>query len=137
SQPSLMVYVDMDSPRLSETEGDAVFLPHGGYSPYLESVIQTLDYVQYGNELNENFMAALLELELLEVVVLEVTLKNGEQNNITGLYTINEEKLSALSAEHLGLLMSKGYLEFIYMALASQSNVAKLIARIEKKIQQQ
>mgnify|MGYP001546654399 FL=1 len=53
---SHMVYVDMDSPRLSETTGDAVFLPHGGYSPYLESVVDLLEYIQYGTELSESFV---------------------------------------------------------------------------------
>lgn len=137
SEPSRMVYVDMSSPRISETEGEPVFLPHGGYSPYLDTVVDVLEYIQYGSELNERFVDELLRHELLEVVNIEITLKNGEQNNLTGLYTINEDKLSALDAGVAADLHSKGYLEFIYMVLSSHSNMPKLIARIEQRLQQQ
>lgn len=133
-QPSKMVYIDMDSPRVSESEGDAVFLPHGGYSPYLESVVDLLDYIQYGTELNEQFADALLAHELLETVALEITLKNGERNNLTGLYTIHEDKLNSLPGNAVAELHGKGFIECIYMVLASHANMIKLIARIEAKM---
>lgn len=136
-QASRMVYVDMDSPRISETQGEPVFLPHGGYSPYLESVVDLLEYIQYGTELNEQFATALLAHELLEVVSLEITLKNGERNNLSGLYTINEDKLAGLSGAAVAALHSKGYMEFIYMMLASHANVLKLIARLEARLANQ
>ncbi|MCE3252896.1 MAG: multidrug transporter [Cellvibrio sp.] len=136
NQPGRMVYVDMDSPRVNETQGDAVFLPHGGYSAYLDSVVELLKYIQYGTELNERFIDVLLHYELLEVVTLEITLKNGNRNNLAGFYTINEEKLNALDGNAVSDLHSKGLLQFIYMMLASHSNVVKLIARIETRIQQ-
>lgn len=134
-QAQRMVYVDMDSPRVNERQGDAVFLPHGGYSPYLESIVDLLEYSQYGTELNERFVDALLQYELLEVVRLEITLKSGEKNNLTGFYTINEDKLLALDGNSVAALHNKGYLEFIYMVLASHANVAKLITRIEARLQ--
>ena len=134
NQPSRMVYVDMDSPRVNETEGEPVFLPHGGYSPYLESMVDLLEYIQYGTDLNEQFVGTLLANELLEVVTLEITLKNGERHNLAGLYTINEDKLSGLAGGVVADLHSKGFMECIYMVLASHSNVIKLIARIEEKL---
>lgn len=137
NQPSRMVYVDMDSPRVSNTAGEAVFLPHGGYSPYLESIVDVLEYIQYGTELNEIFGDVLLQHELLEVVSLEITLKNGSRNNLAGLYTINEEKLNALDGNVVAGFHTKGYLEFIYMVLASHANVMKLIARLEALLQNQ
>lgn len=133
-QASRMVYVDMDSPRISETQGEPVFLPHGGYSPYLESMVDLLEYIQYGTDLNEQFIQALLANELLEIVTLEITLKNGEQNNLAGMYTINEEKLAALSGAAIAELHNKGFVEYIYMVLASHSNMIKLIARVEERI---
>ncbi len=137
TQPSRMVYVDMDSPRVSNTAGEAVFLPHGGYSPYLESIVDVLEYIQYGTELNEIFGDALLQHELLEMVSLEITLKNGSRNNLAGLYTINEEKLNALDGNVVAGFHTKGYLEFIYMVLASHANVMSLIARLEARLQNQ
>jgi hypothetical protein len=131
---SRMVYVDMDSPRLSQTGGEPVFLPQGGYSPYLEGVIELLEYIQYGTELTERFVDELLQYDLLESITLEITLKNGENNKITGFYTINEDKLAALDAAAVVSLHNKGYMEFIYMLLASHSNVLKLINRLEARL---
>ncbi len=136
-QPSRLVYVDMDSPRLSEVAGDPVFLPHGGYSPYLETMVELLEYIQYGTELNEQFVDMLLASELLEVVALEITLKSGEQNNLAGLYTINEDKLNGLVGSAVAELHAKGFLECIYMVLASHANVLKLIARVEARLSTQ
>lgn len=136
-QPSRLVYVDMDSPRLSEVAGDPVFLPHGGYSPYLETMVELLEYIQYGTELNEQFVDLLLANELLEVVTLEITLKSGEQNNLAGLYTINEDKLNGLAGSTVAELHAKGFLECIYMVLASHANVLKLIARVEARLSTQ
>lgn len=136
-QASSLVYVDMDSPRVNEVAGDPVFLPHGGYSPYLESMVDLLEYIQYGTELNDHFVDVLLANELLEVVTLEITLKNGERNNLAGLYTINEDKLNGLVGSAVAELHAKGFLECIYMVLASQANVLKLIARIEAKLSAQ
>jgi hypothetical protein len=133
-QSSKMVYVDMDSPRISESQGDTVFLSHGGYSPYLENIVDLLDYIQYGAELNEQFTDTLLAHELLEIVSLEITLKNGERNNLAGLYTINEDKLNTLVGSVVAELHNKGFLEYVYMVLASHSNMIKLISRIEEKI---
>jgi hypothetical protein len=137
NQPSRMVYVDMDSPRVNESVGEPVFLPHGGYSPYLESIVDLLEYIQYGTELNDQFIDVLLAYELLEVVTLEITLKNGERNNLAGLYTINEDKLSGLAGGAVADLHTKGFMECIYMVLASHSNVIKLIARVEAKLSSQ
>ena len=131
---SRMVYVDMDSPRLSQTGGEPVFLPQGGYSPYLEGVIELLEYIQYGTELTERFVDELLQYDLLESITLEITLKNGENNKITGFYAINEDKLAALDAAAVVSLHNKGYMEFIYMLLASHSNVLKLINRLEARL---
>lgn len=137
NQQNRMVYVDMDSPRVSESKGERVFLPHGGYSLFLEKMVAVLEYIQYGTDLSELFITELLNYDLLEVVTLDITLKNGERNNLTGLYTINEEKLSALTGSVVADLHSKGYLELIYMLLASHSNVVKLIARLEARLQNQ
>lgn len=136
-QPSRLVYVDMESPRVNEVVGDPVFLPHGGYSPYLETMVDLLEYIQYGTELNEQFADLLLANELLEVVTLEITLKSGERNNLAGLYTIDEDKLSGLAGGAVAELHAKGFLECIYMVLASHANVLKLIARVEARISAQ
>ena len=122
-----VVYVDMDSPRVSQTEGEAVFLQHGGSSPYLEHINSVLLSIHEGHEDNKAFSQALAKLELLEPFVLEVTLRNQSKQKLSGFYTINEKALQQLQGDALVALHSKGYLEQTYMAIASVTNMRTLI----------
>ncbi len=128
------VYVDMDSPRISEDEGEAVFLEHGGYSPYLNSILELLEFIQYGIELNKRLSTVMVKNELLEVINLKITLTDGNSLTVSGFYTINEEKLASLPGDFVAELHSSGYLQYLHMVLASHSNVAKLVKLEEKKL---
>jgi len=46
---------------------------------------------------------------------------------MSGFYTINEESLAGLTGDDLVILNNNGHLEPIYMAIASMSNIPKLI----------
>jgi len=129
----LTVHVDLDSPRLSTTAGEPVFLPHGGTTPYLERVNSVLLAIHDGLASIPAFVAALLEHGLLESFVLDVELAGGSQNRLAGFYTINEERFAALSGEALGRLHGAGYLLPIAMAIASLSNFRDLIERQNRR----
>lgn len=124
-----VVHVDMDSPRISESEGEAVFLEHGGLSEYLNHINSVLSTIHEGVELDAAFINALLEFELLESFTLDVELKDGSKYRMAGFYTINEEKLGELDGEALAKLHHDGHLQPIYMAVASLSNIRDLIER--------
>jgi hypothetical protein len=125
----LMVHVDLDNPRCSDSEGEPVFLPHGGTSEFLEQVTSTLLTIHQGLQATPLFMSALLSLELLESFVLDVTLDDGTQGRLAGFYTIHEERLARLDDKTLGELHRAGYLQAIFMAVASLSNFRALIER--------
>jgi hypothetical protein len=125
----LMIHVDLDSPRLSTTEGEPLFLSYGGSSEHLERVSRVLRTIHDGLETSQGFIEALLHLELLESFVLDIELDDGSQNRLAGFYTIHEERLAALSAEQLERLHKVGYLQAIYMAVASLSQFRALIDR--------
>jgi len=125
----LMVHVDLDSPRCSTDSGEAVFLPHGGTTDFLESVNSTLLTLHQGLQATPLFMSALLSLELLESFVLDVELDDGTQGRLAGFYAIHEERLAKLEASVLGELHRAGYLQAIFMAVASLSNFRALIER--------
>lgn len=125
----LMVHVDTDSPRCSDSEGEPVFLPHGGTTEFLEQVNSTLLSLHQGLQATPLFMSALLSLELLESFVLDVELDDGTQGRLAGFYTIHEERLARLEASVLGELHRAGYLQAIFMAVASLSNFRALIER--------
>ena len=125
----LMIHIDVDSPRISTTEGEPIFLPHGGMSPYLENVNSILLTIHEGMGANGAFIEALEKHELLEGFSLDITLDDGSQNRLAGFYTINEERLAALDGAAIASLHKDGWLAAIYFQIASLSNFRALIDR--------
>lgn len=125
----LMVHVDLDSPRISSTDGEAVFREHGGTTAFLEQMNSTLLAIHQGLLATPAFVEALLVNELLESFVLDVELDDGSQGRLAGFYTINEERLAALGGDALARLHQAGHLQAIYMAVASLSQFRALIER--------
>lgn len=122
-----VIHLNTAHPKVSRTSGEALFLEFGGQSPYLQHVAEQLETLHHGMTDAKQFSQQLLALELIESFVLDVTLNNGQQHSLHGFYTINEPRLAQLSAEQLMQLQQAGYLEAIYMMLASQSQFARLI----------
>lgn len=129
-----VVTIDMDHPRVNTEEGEPVFLPSGGSSPYLDYVTSVLMSIHQGHEERQHFTEQLLNHELVEPFQLSITFENGSSQTIEGLYTINEDRLRELPAETAGKLHSQGYLQHIYMMLASIANIRQLIKRKEQKL---
>ncbi|QKX17141.1 SapC family protein [Microbulbifer sp. YPW1] len=122
-----VIHIDLDSPRVNREQGEALFLEYGGNSPFLDGVADMLEAIHHGIEQSEKFIRALQIHGLLESFTMDITLDNGEANQLKGFYTIDEERLRALNAEDLNELHQAGFLEAIYMVLASQSQVRRLI----------
>lgn len=125
----LMVHVDIDSPRVSRTEGEPVFRDHGGTTEFLEQMNSTLLTIHQGLLATPPFLEALQQHELLESFVLDVELDDGSQGRLAGFYTINEDRLAKLGADALASLHQAGHLQAIYMAVASLSQLRALIER--------
>jgi hypothetical protein len=126
---ALMVHIDLHSPRVSNSAGEAIFLPHGGTTEYLERINSVLLAIHEGLQAARPFIAALLKHELLESFVLDIELDDGSQNRLAGFYTINEDRLGALGGDALETMHRAGYLQAIYMVVASLSNFRALIER--------
>lgn len=124
-----VVSIDMNSPRVNKSEGEPLFLEHGGISDYLSSMTEMLETIQFADETSAGFVDALLELDLIESVTMQIELKDRSKHELLGYYTINEDKLIELDKEALGDLHSKNYLESIYMILASLSCFRTLVEK--------
>lgn len=122
-----VIHIDMDSPRISSTEGTNVFLPQGGNTDYINKMSATLKAIHEGKASTKLFMDTLSELDLFESFNLDIQLSDGSNNRLTGFYTINEDKLMALPAEKLAELNTSGLLKLIYMVIASHQNIRALI----------
>jgi len=128
-----VVSLDMNSPRVSETEGQPLFLEHGGISDYLSSMTEMLETIRLADEMSVGFVNMLSEFDLIESVTMQVELNDGSSHELLGYYTINEDKLHALDSESLAKLHRDRYLESIYMILASMTSFRILV---EKKNEQ-
>ncbi len=130
---ALQLHIDMDSPRIVKPEegevGTAVFLPHGGHSEYLDHVISLIEHLHAHVQHLPDFIEALTRHQLLEPFVLEVALSDGSQSHVSGLYTINEERLKALPGHALEVLQAQDHLMPIYMQLASLAQLPRLVER--------
>ncbi|TWH15288.1 MULTISPECIES: SapC family protein [Pseudoxanthomonas] len=132
-----VIHVDLDHPRLRDGHGHPVFAPHGGNSPYLEKVIRVLHGIHVGVEGARRMYPELDRLGLIQPVTLDVRVDEGHQFNLTGLYGIDRERLAALDAEQLHALHREGWLEGVYLILASLNNVSRLIAEKQRRLREE
>ncbi len=125
----IQLHIDLDHPRISTSgEGVMLFDSTGLPTPFLEQVGEMLAELDSGHRASDSFFAALARHELLEPFSLDVELLDGSQHRMVGYHLINEERLRELDAESVAELHAEGHLMPIFMALASLSNLPRLIA---------
>lgn len=127
SRPEPMVYVDLDDPRVSRTEGQPLFLQHGGNSPFMEHITAVLRTVYTGIALAPAFYAALTELTLLKPVKLEIKVGDDRQYDLDHFFAVDQAVLAALEGEQLVQLHRAGFLGPLFAAAQSLDNVQRLI----------
>ena len=132
SGEQLLVHIDLDHPRVGRQSGEPLFLAHGGTTGFLEKKNSTLLALHEGLQSMPTFIATLLEHELLESFVLDVTLDDGSQNRLVGFYAINEDRLRLLPGATVAALHQAGYLEPVYMAVASLANLRVMIDKMNQ-----
>jgi hypothetical protein len=128
-----VIHIDLDSPRVSETEGEPVFLELGGNSRYLEKVKTILGGINEGLLASKAMFAAFNALDLIEPIKVEIKLSEDERYDVVGLHTINEQKLRALDDASIVKLHRSGFLQGAYLVLASHNNLRHLIERKQRR----
>lgn len=129
---ALMVHIDLDNPRVGTGQGESLFRDQGGTTAFLDRITSVLLTLHDGLQAVPAFVDALLQHELLESFALDVELDDGSLNRLVGFYTINEDKLRALDGIALQQLHRDGFLEPLYMAVASMSRFRDLIDRMNR-----
>lgn len=134
---SLQLHIDLDSPRVvgaHEGEvGTALFMPHGGFSEYLDHVVLLMESLHAQVQQLPAFIEALMRHQLLEPFVLDLEMPGGQQARLTGLFTVHEERLAALPGAVLEDLARQGHLMPIYMQLASLAQLPMLAERAARR----
>ncbi len=124
-----VVSIDLDHPRVSQDEGEALFNSDGKPSEFLNRKIELLDKLHRGLQHSVGFVDTLLKHELLEQITLDIAFNDGSKKTLQGLYSIAEERLYQLKGDVLESLNEAGYLQPIFMAVASLSRMRDLIDR--------
>ena len=132
-----VMHVDLDHPRVKDGEGEPVFLPQGGNSPYLDHVAGVLRGIRDGVAFGTAMFQAFDEMGLIQPINLDVQLDERHRINVGGLHSIDREKLAALDGPSLARLNAAGYLEGAFLVLASLHNMRRLIAEKQRRLREQ
>jgi hypothetical protein len=127
-----MLHIDLDHPRVSRTHGEPLFREHGGTTEFLDRASAMLASIHQGLPATQPFVTALVELNLLESFALDIQFGDGAQHRFAGFHTVHEERLGKLDAQTLGRLHERGYLQAIFMLIASLAHFRDLIERASR-----
>lgn len=122
-----MIHIDLDDPRVSRTDGQPVFLTHGGNSPYLDHIAGVLRAIYAGVEVNKTIFAAFEQFDLIEPVTVEIQLSDTRQYNVPDCYTISQQRLMQLDGAALEQLHRADYLRAAIWVASSLRNISRLI----------
>lgn len=124
-----VVSLDLDHPRVGQDEGEALFDAEGEPSGFLNQKIALLEKLHHGLQHGTGFIDTLLKHQLLEQITLDLTFTDGRKISLQGFYCIAEGRLYELKGEVLESLNEAGYLQPVFMAVASLSRIRDLIER--------
>jgi hypothetical protein len=126
---SPVVSLDLDHPRVSQEDGETLFDSEGNSTEFLQQKVALLDKLHRGLQLSVGFIDALLQHELLEQITLDIAFDDGSKKSVQDFYSIAEEQLYQLKGDVLESLNQAGYLQAVFMAVASLSRVRDIIDR--------
>lgn len=128
-----VIHADLDHPRFSRTQGEPLFLPHGGHAPRLERITRTLRAIHTGAEVMPVMFAAFESAGLLAPVEVDIRIDDSTTYKIPGLFGISAEALGALDGATLQALNAQGFLGLAFQVLTSLGNVSKIIEMKNQK----
>jgi hypothetical protein len=121
--------IDLDHARIAAHGGQALFNDRGEATPYLESIKATFQQLKPGVEMTKRFTESLLNLNLLEPVDIVLGFDDGTKRNLADLYTVDKEVLRQLPDASVLELFRRGYLQLIYLLIASLKQIPVLVQK--------
>ncbi len=122
-----LLCVDLDSPLIGESTGDALFDEEGNQTNLLVEKSESISQLREQSAISQKFINILIKKDLLSPQSLSIKQQDGEEYSLTGLYAINEANLNQLSAESFLELRQLGFISSIYACLFSLSRVETLV----------
>jgi hypothetical protein len=127
-----VIHIDLDNPRVSQTEGEPIFLPLGGNAPYLNRITATLRKLAAGLDASKAMIEAFTAVDLIEPLNIEIDI-DGQQYKLAGFHTINQEKLANLDAQNVYSLHRAGFLQAAFLIVNSEQNLQRLVERKRRR----
>ena len=127
NKPHPSACIDLEDPRVSDGEGEALFENDGSLTRYMDYISKILLIMHQSSNSSKDMVDLFVELDLLEELRLDIQFVNGEQLGFQAGYTISEERLTNLDEEALKKLHKSGFLAAAYYISGSLENVQKLI----------
>jgi SapC len=121
--------IDLDHPRVAPAGDQELFSETGEPSKYLQSIMGLMRELRPGLERTRIFIDTLLGLKLIEAMTITARFDDGNNREFTGLYTVNRDRLKELADAAVLDLFRRGYLQLIYLMLASLDHVSALARR--------
>lgn len=129
-----VVCIDVEHESIQAEGGETIFDADGNETAYLERMKQGLAELLDGELPTQQFIETLAGLKLLVPMQLEITFENMDSTQVEGLYTIDETRLDALTADDIANLHAQRYLGPIHTMLASLGHIYSMIDRRNKRL---
>jgi len=120
------VAIDREHARFSEDDGAPLFDDAQQPGDALRAIQRTLGDIHQGLEQTKSFIAALLELKLIEPIDISLNFDGGERLTLQGLYTVSLDRLRDLDDAAVLRLFRAGHLLLAYTMAASLRQIARL-----------
>lgn len=127
------IAIDLDHPRVGQA-GHALFEDDGRPTGYLNSMVNLFRDLKPGLEQTKVFVETLLSLKLIEPVDISLAFDDGSKRQLEGLYTINQDRLKQLPDDKIVELFRRGYLQAIYLMIASLKQVSVLARKKNERL---
>ena len=121
--------IDLDSPRISATEGEKLFDSEGEPTTYLAEMSNMMMGVVNSTQRGRQLAQRLNELGLIKGLALEFETVDGQKRNVGGLHTLSEEKFNELPQDTVLDMHSQGQLSSLYAMMASWGQIGGLVER--------
>jgi SapC len=128
--------IDLDHPRVAQERGQALFTEEGVATAYLESIKAAFRDLKPGIEMTKAFIDTLMRMKLVEPIDIKLGFDDGSKRELAGLYTINQTVLRALPDASVLELFRRGYLQLIYLMIASLKQVPVLARKKNDRLLQ-
>ncbi len=129
-----IVCMDIDSPAICPQSGVALFDENGQDTEYFQQAKSCLGELLAGESQNRLLLDKLQTLGLLQPMSLEITFADQSTRRLSGLYTVDQQKLANLTDQQLLSLYHADLLSAIYTFVASQAQIHGLIDLKNKRL---